>query len=209
MQRRASFHALIPALIAANVLITAFWGCSLIVDGNFIEPGDAGYNCTGITNGELCPGAETEAARLICLYGECVESRCGDGFIDEVIGEECEDRSNSCDEDTCRFVCWVDEDCEEPATCMGVTCIDHACVASVSPAGTRCYTEEVGFGACSATICGVVSCDDDEECVGETACESGVCEDGLCQPNIGGDCTLDGGGEGVCNAELRCEPELD
>lgn len=198
---------LISTLIAANLLITAFWGCSLIVDGNFIEPEDAGISCTGIMNGERCPGAELEEARLLCLNGECVESVCGDGFIDEEAGEECEEISDACDSRTCRYRCWEDADCDEPVTCMSVSCVEHACVASIAASGTRCATEEIAFGACNGRVeCKAISCASDVSCEGETSCESGRCVEGLCEPRLGAACTLSDETLGICGSGLKCEP---
>lgn len=209
MQRRTSSSYLIPALIGANLFLTAFWGCSLIVDGNFIEPVDAGYNCTGIVNGAICPGSEEESSRLICLFGECVESACGDGFVDEEAGEECEEDKDVCDLSTCLFHCWEDADCKQEHPCLPPECIQHSCVARPAP-GARCSSDGVDFGVCTPSHeCESMECSSDADCVGDDECTSGLCEDQRCVANFGALCELEDGAPGMCGEGFVCLPSLD
>lgn len=211
MKPRARLSLLVPLLIGANLLLTAFWGCSMIVDGNFIDPADAGYSCTGVHNGAICPGSEHEAERLICLFGECVESRCGDGFVDEEAGEECEANVNICDLRTCRFHCWEDSDCEEAELCMTPTrCEDHQCISIPAP-GSRCFTDDLDFGDCGVGDegglgCLPIACNTDAECAGEGTCESGACEDSFCVEKVGTGCTLEDMTPGQCAPGFVCVP---
>lgn len=73
--------------------------------------------CADAVDGEHCG----EADGMICLRGECVPSRCGDGFVDE--GEECDDGNSivrdGCEND-CTTSCRDDSDCDDGNICNGI-----------------------------------------------------------------------------------------
>src|SRR5690554_4825939 len=86
--------------------------------------------CADAVDGERCGGSDG----MICLRGECVPSRCGDGFVDE--GEECDDGNSivrdGCEND-CTTSCRDDSDCDDGNICNGI----ERC-ASVSKGGRLC-----------------------------------------------------------------------
>jgi cysteine-rich repeat protein len=61
-----------------------------------VDDGGSIPECTGKANGTLCGPA---APRSICIDGECIPSRCGDGIVDPP-NEDCDDK-NTDDGDNC------------------------------------------------------------------------------------------------------------
>jgi cysteine-rich repeat protein len=64
----------------------------------------------------------------ICLGGSCETSVCGDGFVDPMRSEECDDGNftdgDGCDND-CTYSCHDDADCDDEDVCTGIeACID-------------------------------------------------------------------------------------
>jgi hypothetical protein len=117
-------QALVGLFVAANLAVTAFFGCTAIVDGK-IRPG----GCLSYDDGTPC------GIGMICIAGTCVTSVCGDGFVDSLGGEQCEDDNldggDGCEAD-CTFTCQSDEDCSDGTMCSGIeTCAEV-------PNGKRC-----------------------------------------------------------------------
>jgi hypothetical protein len=116
-------------------------------------------NGTALADGTAC-GAD---AGMICLGGMCVASTCGDGFIDEAAGEECEgDATQDCTTPCttagliyCGACRWGE--CVPPAEicngadddCNGLA--DEAFPCSQNAAGTACTTTcgTTGSGVCT------------------------------------------------------------
>lgn len=63
--------------------------------------GEMGFTSVADPTQEGVPCGGAAGVRTLCLGGECVESRCGDGFRDEVLGEDCDGEFNCGD---CRLV---------------------------------------------------------------------------------------------------------
>ncbi|MBD3669153.1 MAG: DUF4215 domain-containing protein [Gammaproteobacteria bacterium] len=94
-------------LYALFIVAALGGGCSVIVDGTLT--GKA-VDCADAADGTECD------VGLICVDGDCVESDCGDGYIDAADGEECDDGNDEpgdgCGE-SCTFDCVDEEDCDE------------------------------------------------------------------------------------------------
>ena len=116
--------------------------------------------------------------RHICMDGQCVESVCGDCFLDRGNGEFCDDCNENPDDgcDACRLSCEEDEDCADGDVCNG----DEVC----NPVSGFCETVE--------------GLDDGETCGTDPRriCISGVCSVSLC-----GDGFLDTGGGEMCDGD--------
>ena len=153
-------------------------------DADVAEP----HECEDAIDGDPCG----ESEGLICLYGECVLSRCGDGFVDE--GEECDDGNSilrdGCEND-CTPTCESDEDCDDGNICNGI----ERC-ASVSKGGRLCVSgpAPVCNGGASGgpgvqgrddNPCVFHYCDPDAESL-ETACQLDP-HDIFCYPDEDGD----------------------
>jgi cysteine-rich repeat protein len=92
--------------------------------GSDVDVPDGSTECTGQDDGKPC------GVDRICLSEVCQDSVCGDGYVDALIGEECEDGNltdgDGCDND-CSLSCQIDEDCSDGTMCSGIeTCISVA-----------------------------------------------------------------------------------
>ncbi|HJL19202.1 MAG TPA: MopE-related protein [Sandaracinaceae bacterium LLY-WYZ-13_1] len=189
------------------------------------DAGPAG-ECEGASDGREC-ATDEEDARSICLSGACEPSRCGDGFVDEAIGEQCDD-ANDVDDDGCSVDCAItcvdDEGCDDGLACNGAeTCNPDtgSCEPGVPAAdGTACGDGgECVLGSCEDITCGngVVNtgedCDDGNDTAGdgcELDCTFSCTLDGDCDD--GDACTVDACDPSthVCGASpVSCDDGLD
>lgn len=173
------------AVVALCFLVAACDGDSPPGDDDGgISSEDAGGGsdaCTGEADGTSC------GSSLICIADECVESTCGDGYVDADAGEECDDGNemafDGCEPSICTFTCDENSDCDDMAPCNGTeTCTDNVCVAGTPPDdGTVCVLVGGGDGVCRARDCvdpgcgngvvdGMEQCDDGNE-IGGDGCE--------------------------------------
>lgn len=143
---RARVHLLFAILACA--------GCSVLVDG---ELSNKDIDCEVEADGTECDDDR------ICVDGACVSSICGDGYVDPLDDEECEDGNDEPGDGctACRFDCVDDVDCDATDPCVGVySCVDNACaLGDPLPAGTPCETDEVPDGVCNASgACAPAGC---------------------------------------------------
>ncbi len=163
-------------------------------------------SCAGAADGTPCAGG----AATLCIAGECVESACGDGFVDTARGEDCDDGNENafdgCEPGTCRYTCTPDEVCDDGLVCNGAErCVDHRCVAGdPAPDGTACSTEDVPSGVCHplpTPVCEAAACGDGMR----DECED--CDDGRNGDDADGcrdDCRFTCSADGACS--LRVTP---
>jgi len=181
--------------------------------------------------GKLPAGSECSEFSQ-CRSGICIiqcQSRCGDGFCDGL--EVCGSASiASCFSDcgTCELgqSCSAASDCASDATCLFGTCApklpdgspcesDNDCQTGdcelLTCGGVKCLTDDdcSGLGAelCVATFCLPVKLPNNQPCIRNAMCQSGVCNAALCvdpgSVELGGLCTNDdacasGSCAGVC-----------
>jgi cysteine-rich repeat protein len=116
--------------------------------------------CPGMPSGTSCGDG------LICREGLCVTSVCGDGFVDPVNGEDCEDGNadafDGCEPVTCEYTCADDSHCNDGIVCNGdETCseTEHVCEAG-TPAtdGASCTMQDTTAGACRSGACVKAEC---------------------------------------------------
>jgi cysteine-rich repeat protein len=171
--------------------------------------GDSGCVAgTPLADGTAC------GESLVCNGEVCSPTRCGDGIIDAVAGEDCEDGNDAdgdgCDGD-CTFTCEVDADCPDDADeCSGVAMCDtstHTCGSSAPPAmGSDCTASTGGPGTCQAMVCVPAGCgngivDDGEDCDDMNADEADGCKS-TCEFTCVGDEQCDDGN--ACNGAETC-----
>lgn len=127
----------------------------------------------------MCPATTIAAngtacgSSLVCIYGNCYDSFCGDGAVDAAMNEQCDDGNNvngdGCDTD-CTFSCSTASDCTGtlPSTCLQWACgTNHRCAmaADGSKDGQSCGTGGTcTSGACTAGTCGNGTLDAGEQC---------------------------------------------
>ena len=164
-----------------------------------IDGGGEPVSCTGIDDGIPC-----DEDTGICVGGNCVTSRCGDGFVDTARGEDCEDGNDvagdGCEPATCTYTCTDAPDCDDEDPCNGTeTCLPelHRCqVGTVPTDPTDCTLESGDPGACTGGLCV------------PPGCGNGVVDDGEeCDDSMNGD-NADGCRDDCrysCSAELPCD----
>jgi len=189
-------------------------GC-LLVCGSDLDCLNDGEPCNGLEycnadtsrcsrrdllpDGTLC----VQEPRKICLAASCVESICGDGFLDAAGGEFCEPPGEGPCNGDCTLPCSGDPDCvDDGMVCNG----DEYCDLDT----TRCSRRNVPP---PGTICrpAVGECDEAELCTGITPdCpadapkpEGSACDDG--NPETAMDMC---DGEGLCRGILLVDCEL-
>lgn len=152
-------------------------------------------DCTGVEDGTPC---EADGGNTLCIADACVESECGDGYVDESQDEFCDDGKNGDDADgctdLCQATCTKDADCDDGNPCNGVeTCGGNVCVAGSAvncDDGNPCTTDAciMGNGQCShqglddGTACGA-----GKLCLAES-CKTSVCGDGWVDASKGEEC---------------------
>lgn len=205
-----------PRTRLASTLITlsalfAHTGCNDGSEGDAGLDGGQSVSCDGLDDGTPC------GSGLLCVGGECVTSGCGDGFVDEAAGEECDDRNDiafdGCEPEVCRFTCVQDAQCNDDRPCNGIeSCVDHVCVMGSPPGnGAECELESGGAGVCRGDTCVTAGCgngviDGEEECDDANETDRDGCDV---------DCTFSCRTEGteecsdgdVCNGEETCDVE--
>ena len=111
-----------------------------------------GFNSVG--NGTTC--TQRDGASGVCLGGQCLQSRCGDGYVDPSTAEQCDDgaansdtKSNACRTDCIRGRCGdsilddITEVCDDGNTASGDGCRAdckklETCGDAVADAGENC-----------------------------------------------------------------------
>jgi len=167
-------------LALTALLITVGCGGGTEEDaGTDVDSG--GASCTGASDGTSC------GTDRICLGESCVESRCGDGFIDPARGETCDDGNDvafdGCEPTSCRATCSESSECDDGVACNGAeTCSDSVCAVGVmEPDGTTCSITGGAAGVCRAGSCVVAGCGDgilaaDESCDDGNDADGDGCE---------------------------------
>lgn len=176
-------------------------------DGGVIGSDGGSGGCEGEADGEAC------GSGLICVAEACVESACGDGFLDAAGGEQCDDGNDvafdGCEPATCTFTCSDNAECDDGRTCNGAErCADHICELGTPPGdGSGCDLPAGGAGVCRGGECVSVGCgngvlDGTEECDdGNDVDRDGCDADCTFSCNEDVDC-VDGD---VCNGSETCD----
>ncbi len=123
--------------------------CTFITDAAI----EGRVRCPDERDGTACGNELDDGVERVCVASTCVEKRCGDGFVDSMNGEECDDGNeltlDGCAPVSCTFECQVDLDCDDGLACSGTeTCdvVTHACVPGTPVA---CVPSD----ACHASVC--------------------------------------------------------
>jgi hypothetical protein len=138
-------------------------GCSVVVNNELDNrpQADAGVNdhlCVGQDNGTDCSTASHPGR--VCVERACLIRECGDGWVDEAAGEECDlghtgnnDPQSGCEPD-CTFTCTEDADCDDGDTCSGAELCNlstNICIADpnvqIPAEGAECDIPGAGVDA--------------------------------------------------------------
>ncbi|MFH1434552.1 MAG: DUF4215 domain-containing protein [Pseudomonadota bacterium] len=155
-----------------------------------------------------------EGPRSICLDGDCLESRCGDGFVDSGGDESCEPPGEDDCKDNCKWKCEGAVDCPDDGdVCNGEEFCDlilHECSRhSVPRDGTVCGEDPRQIcvdGDCRPGACGDLFIDFEggEECEdGDDVNGDGCDEDCTFSCHEVDDCI-----DGLVCTEDFCHPDL-
>jgi cysteine-rich repeat protein len=167
------------------------------MDGDTPDGGEE-IDCTGMPDGASC------GEGFICFSEVCVPSRCGDGFVDAIGGEECDDENeiagDGCEPASCSFSCADDTACDDMFPCNGAESCNvslHRCQAGTPMDGVACVREEDGSdGVCAGGLCASPGC-------GNGVVDSGEeCDDSQNGDNTDGcrdDCTF------TCESDAECQ----
>lgn len=191
-------------------------GCSLVVDGELRDRADGGgidgggadagtlVSCEQAADGTECGGSR------ICVGEVCMESRCGDGYPDLALEEECDDGNaeagDGCNPD-CRYSCDGAEDCDDNRACNGVSTCDlttHRCVPGTNlDDGTECVDLSAGIeaGQCRTGVCVAPGCGNGV-LSGTEECDDGNTED---DDGCDNDCTFSCESDDECQNETVCD----
>lgn len=143
----------------------------------------------------------------VCLNEVCTPSRCGDGVVDDAIGEECEDNNEvSGDGCTlCRFDCSEDADCDDGLICTGAeTCAaaTHTCSSGAAPEmGVACVQANADPGVCRSGDCVAAGCgngimDKGEDCDDANPLDADGCDS---------DCSFTCASDDDCSNRNACD----
>jgi cysteine-rich repeat protein len=182
-----------------------------LADGG-VDAGVIVLTCEGVEDGTSCGSM----GGLICLDDECVTSVCGDGFMNPLMQEECDDGNDvlgdGCELD-CKPTCSEIGECDDGNACNGNEVCDtaaHVCVPGETAVDeTPCTSAAVADGECRTGVCvpegcgdmvveGVEECDDGNQVSGdgcEPTCTFSCNEDADCSDND------------VCNGVETCDAE--
>jgi cysteine-rich repeat protein len=192
-----------PSLVALTLMLVACDGTTPPVDGGEgLDGGALPLDCVGQPLGTSC------GTSLVCVDGACVQTRCGDGFVDTTSDEQCEDGNgiafDGCEPESCRFTCADDAECDDARPCNGGETCDaalHTCVAGAPlTAGTECAQPDGSDGVCRSEACVAAGCgngvpDGDEECDDGNDDQADGCEN---------DCTFSCEADGDCDDGDPC-----
>ncbi len=217
VQAHSMTHDRARLTVFAVAVITCFSAgrCDDVKDPVDCKTAAEGTECKPLGN------VNNPEARRICLASACVESTCGDGFIDAPKGESCEDgngvENDGCEPDTCVYSCAKDDDCQVSTQCAGARSCDlstHRCrIDGPSKEGDACQLSAGAMGSCKpdpsvvnitsdehpALICAFTGCVLDGK---KTAGEE--CDDGNAIYGDGcDDCTFS------CNSPIHAERLCD
>lgn len=196
-------------------LVSMFFLLGLIGCGGSpgVDDDAGGADCAAARDGTSC------GTDRICLDGVCIESQCGDGYVDPTRDEECDDANSvafdGCDPVSCTFTCNEDAECDDHNPCNGAdTCDDdHRCQTDVAlAAGDPCSTETIADGVCRAgepLVCVAANVCGNQIVEGDEACDDGnTDDDDGCTSECAFTCTTDAecGDDGdACNGVERCD----
>lgn len=170
------------------------------------EDGGAVFDCSGMADGTAC-GEE-----LLCIGEVCLNTQCGDGYIDEAAGEDCDDENeisgDGCEPASCVFSCTTEEEsCSDGDPCNGTescSVTSHRCEAGMPPVKeTACDLEDMSVGVCSGGLCAMPGCGNGTREGAE------ICDDGNEDQDDGckSDCTFTCEEDIVCSDGNACTGE--
>jgi cysteine-rich repeat protein len=171
-----------------------------------------GHAChDGVAAADGTPCVAPGGAPGNCRSGRCASVNCGNGTVEPLEGEECDDANlvngDGCEND-CTWTCETDADCTDGLLCNGdESCdpADHVCLAGTPPGrGTECdrdgdpLTPDICLdGVCERSVCGDGYADGTR---GEQCDDGNAIEDDGCEPTCLWTCV----GNPDCNDDEAC-----
>jgi cysteine-rich repeat protein len=148
--------------------------CDDLNDCNGKEKCNSDHACEP---GEWAEDGKTCGSNKSCFAGLCLDDVCGDGVINENLGEDCDDGNNIDDDECsnrCTYGCTSDKDCVDGDPCAGTTTCDtdsHKCSGPTLDDETLCKTT-IEDGWCMKNVCVPTNCGDGKK-EGSEECDDG------------------------------------
>lgn len=151
-------------------------------------------SCSGMADGTVCGESQ------ICVGEACLNSRCGDGYVDEAADEICDDGNeisgDGCEPSSCAYSCTTDEEtCSDGDPCNGTESCDiaiHRCQAGTEPAEeTACEQDGGEAGVCSGGLCASPGCGNGTVEAGEDCDDMNDDQDDGCKSDCTFSCVMD------------------
>lgn len=167
-------------------------------------------SCSGMADGTVCGDSQ------ICVGEVCLNSRCGDGYLDEAADEVCDDGNeisgDGCEPSSCAYSCTTEEEtCSDGDPCNGTESCDigmHRCQAGMEPAEeTACEQEGGEAGVCSGGLCASPGCGNGTVEAGEDCDDMNADQDDGCKSDCSFSCVMDVDctDGNACNGEETCD----
>jgi cysteine-rich repeat protein len=206
----------VTAMPDAALADTGTSACSSSANCDDGNPCNGSEDCQGgacvsgdtAANGTDC-SADDEAR--VCVLGNCIVARCGDGLADPSGDEECDDgnevSNDGCEVD-CKHSCDQDEDCPAPPVCVGAATCDPDLKYCVAGGAVEDLTSCGDGMVCSAGACVLEGCGNGEVETGEE-CDDGnlVLNDGCNQCTFSCKQDTDCDNHDACDGTETCDLE--
>ncbi len=180
--------------------------CDNLNDCDGIEKCNSDHACEP---GEPAENGETCGSNKSCFYELCLDDVCGDGVINEGLGEDCDDGNNIDDDECsnrCTYGCTSDDECSDGDPCAGTTTCDvdsHKCSGPTLDDKTLCETTTIEEGWCMKNVCVPTNCGDGVK-EGSEQCDEGK-DNGTPGSECSVNCRIVDCGNGVIEGNEECD----
>ncbi|MBN1653945.1 MAG: hypothetical protein JXA30_09230 [Deltaproteobacteria bacterium] len=180
--------------------------CDDLNDCNGIETCGSDHACE---KGEWLEDGQRCDVNKSCFAGLCRDDVCGDGVMNEDLGEDCDDGNNIDDDacsNRCTYGCTSEDDCTDGDPCAGTTTCDkdsHECSGPVLDDETICQTTQIRDGWCMKHVCVPTKCGNNTK-EGKEQCDEGK-KNGTAESSCSVDCRIVACGNASIEGSEQCD----